>query len=138
MSLTETQYTRALCRELEKCGCMCYPLIGGTLGKAGWPDRLIWHKHFAVLIEFKNAAKTSRLSALQEQVCRALALRKGVGHDVFVIRQAPTATVSELRGSLWRCRPVLSGDRYAMYQEHVNTFMTANGLIELLREELST
>lgn len=52
--MAESDFTKTICKGLETFGCEIYPIIGGMLGKNGWPDRLVWSRYFSTFIEFKG------------------------------------------------------------------------------------
>lgn len=53
MSMHESILTRLWCRKLEAAGASVLPVIGGMMGRSGWPDRYIAYCGGAVWLEFK-------------------------------------------------------------------------------------
>ena len=52
--MSESKFTRRVCLELEKEGCEVYPIVAQTMGKSGWPDRLVISAAGVWLLEFKS------------------------------------------------------------------------------------
>ena len=52
--MSESKFTRRICSELENEGCEVYPIVAQTMGKSGWPDRLVICKEGVWLLEFKS------------------------------------------------------------------------------------
>lgn len=55
-------------------GALIQPVVAGTLGQSGWPDRLIIHPLWFGFIEFKRGANP--LSKIQEYLHREINRRR--------------------------------------------------------------
>ena len=85
----ECQWTRKICKEMEKAGALCFAIVGGKMQASGWPDRLVVTKHGVVLIEFKGV-KTA-VTRLQLAVHREILRR---GPYVYVAREPGVLTLN--------------------------------------------
>jgi len=62
--MNEAQFTRKICDELRKLGCLIFVAAGNKFGTAGWPDRgIITSDGIMYWLEFKVA--DGKLSNLQ-------------------------------------------------------------------------
>lgn len=50
--MLESDFTSWTSKQIVQCGGIVIPLIGGSMTK-GWPDRLVFHREWHGLIEFK-------------------------------------------------------------------------------------
>ena len=88
--MNESAFTKEICDKIKKCNGMIYPLIGQKIetkagkiyaGQVAWPDRLIVHKYWQGLIEFKGLK--TKLRDEQRIIIRRLKER---GMSVYVVR----------------------------------------------------
>lgn len=80
----EGELTARICKELRECGAEVYPLIAGRETPDGWPDRLVVHKAFWGLLEFKGI--NTPISDAQRQVIRKLRFVDSA--RCFVVRES--------------------------------------------------
>lgn len=86
--MSESTFTRRVCDELESIGCEVYPIVAQTMGKNGWPDRLVIGGLGVWLLEFKSSR--GELRKRQELViARINRVRSGTA---YVVREAATTT----------------------------------------------
>lgn len=102
----EAQWTKKICKGLIECGAMVFPIVASRMQPPGWPDRLVVHREWVGLIEFKGVDTIVR--PVQIAVIRELRKR---GKCVFIAREP---------GELWDL------------DVHVGDFTTSGELIDLI------
>lgn len=88
--MTESEWTRGLCRDLEKLGAVTLALVAGGKSRGqmmqapGWPDRWLCHPLWTGWLEMKMRAS---LTLLQAERIRAINERWPGG--AYVVRWTP-------------------------------------------------
>jgi hypothetical protein len=78
----EIQWTKKICKELEACGAMIFPIVASRMQPPGWPDRIVVHKNWHGFIEFKGEHTAVR--PVQAVVMKNLRKR---GKLVYIARE---------------------------------------------------
>ena len=78
----EGEWTRDVCEQMTRCNAMILPNVAGRMVAPGWPDRLVWHRYWSGLLEFKG--KRTRVEPHQKIKLREL--RERQPGCVFVVR----------------------------------------------------
>ena len=81
-SENESVFTRRICRELIKCGCLIFVAAGNKYGTRGWPDRYVCVNGMSWWLEFKSA--DGKLQPLQKIVMYNI-IKRGIRS--YVIRE---------------------------------------------------
>ena len=79
----ETPWTRELCEDLRKHNAVVRALVGSSMQGRGLPDRLIWHRWWHGLVEFKGRDTTLR----PEQVTTIRDMWQRCPGSVYVVRE---------------------------------------------------
>lgn len=90
--MNESQYTKAVCEEMEQCGASVIPYVGNTRQRNGVPDRWVGHSLFSGWLEFKTLK--GRLS-LGQKICIER-LNRSVKGTAYVIRSNGNVTCGRI------------------------------------------
>jgi hypothetical protein len=101
LALTEASFTKLVCEELVKAGAMVKPIVAArTSGQPGWPDRLVVHKAWMGLMEFKSGRLEAKVSRAQSIVCGQLNARSPGSAPIYrvVVIKAPNLIIDPASG----------------------------------------
>jgi hypothetical protein len=82
MPYGESLWTKKICKQMEACGAMIFPIVASKMQQPGWPDRLVVCVGWCGLIEFKGVHTAIR----EVQRVRMRDIRKR-GRYVFLARE---------------------------------------------------
>ncbi len=116
--MSEAEFTARVCKGLEALGAVVYVLPGVGLS-SGLPDRLMVHRDWAGLLEFKG--KNTKVQENQ-RITMSMCLRRGF--PAFVVRDSPGPD-----GMVG----VLQAYWMGVTIDPIGRFKDAAGLLELLR-----
>ena len=90
--MTESEFTRKVCKQLQELGCLVFVAAGNKYGTAGWPDRhIITLDGDIYWLEFKSRER--EVTALQKSILAAI--NKRAQCTGFVVRQPDTIEYGE-------------------------------------------
>ena len=110
--MNESQFTKGICRWIEKAGGLTIALVGGVMQTLGTPDRFFVHPRWSGWVEFKK--KGNRLSPAQanmlgemdkagcaccvlvvDPLCGRVAIQDGRGVEWSAMRMSPACLLGK-------------------------------------------
>ena len=107
--MKESPWTRKICKQIEAAGGMTFPIVGGPMQPAGWPDRIVIVKGWCGLIEFKG--EETQVSRLQWLIIEN------------IHKRGPYAYIARYPGHLFNPDDL-----------HIGSFTTGQELVKLLQD----